>query len=585
MSHCSLMLCRGLVFLAAFLLASAARGQTPLDSLGALVRDGHLTVEADLQPGRILMRPAWTLEVEGTPRARIQAEAREGRVEKLDFSVQGGRLIVRGQGLRPKVTIESLHFDSRKGITGLSFHGLGIWRPIVAIFGGIARSAVGKLEFRTDVPSVLRGQIFGAPSAFSAQAFLDVLREARIVEMTLTAFEGRSVVFPPFLEFRTAAHSETGKAFKLDVDRGVFRPGHGGEPDFFEFAGRLEGEFEAGAMSFGKDRAGFSCGRIEGGSFQAKNGEDGNLETAVAASRFSLELSSGHLEVPGGLGVDLAEGSRFAVADLRVAPSGLFSGVVDLDLAGRTGAIAREGARLSATGVSVRASGLRVTENRASGPAEVSFDYFLKYTLVVHYPIKGVPEKRVPLDFHGPFVARLELSDAGAEGGEVRGDYSFKAPWPPIETAALETLAAKWTQDVVIGNVNFTLAPKRFRPCGNDCFLLGFAFTAEKKKKDGSFFRQYCEPQGRANLFLDKQARAFILRDVRVQTHCRGVVGWVANLVAPLLAKTYSETVLFRMPEDLPLTIEHVQAGAEWITIAGDIDWKTSAVRPSAGLR
>ena len=80
---------------------------------------------------------------------------------------------MRGRGLRPKVSIESLEFESPKGDHGLSSsRGIGIWKPIVAIFGGIARSSVRKLELRTDVPSVLKGEILGGkkPAATPAAA-------------------------------------------------------------------------------------------------------------------------------------------------------------------------------------------------------------------------------------------------------------------------------------------------------------------------------------------------------------------------------------------------------------------------------
>ncbi len=90
-----------------------------------------------------------------------------------------------------------------------------------------------------------------------------------------------------------------------------------------------------------------------------------------------------------------------------------------------------------------------------------------------------------------------------------------------------------------------------------------------------SLFRQSCEPGGKADLFIDKEARAAILRNVRVETHCeKGIVGWVVNLIAPLLAKTYSDPVLFRMPAGLPLTVESVRGDMEWIEIGGQIDWK-----------
>jgi hypothetical protein len=100
----------------------------------------------------------------------------------------------------------------------------------------------------------------------------------------------------------------------------------------------------------------------------------------------------------------------------------------------------------------------------------------------------------------------------------------FKAPWQPIETAALEVLAAKWRQEFAIGAVDFTLSPKLFRPCGPNCFKLGFEFTAEKKQTKESIFRQFCAPAGEADLHIDKASRARILGNIRVETHCEGKV-------------------------------------------------------------
>ncbi|HEV2064783.1 MAG TPA: hypothetical protein VGS00_09585 [Thermoanaerobaculia bacterium] len=565
----------------------------PLDELGAIVKDGRLSIEADLQAGRMQATPAWAIEVQGAPTAKVVAEARAGKIEKLHFGVEGGRLIARGEGLRPKVSVESLDFESPAGIQNLKFHGIGIWRPIVAVFGGIGRSAVSHLALRTDVPSVLKGDIFGKPAAAPLAApgppgaglepsFLELVREVRIVEMTLTAFEGRTVSFEPFIEFSAATDPKPGDVLRLTIDRGVFHPGRGGLPPDFRVAGRLDGAFEQGAMAFGKDRAAFSRGRIEGGSFHAESGEGGRVATSVAAAKLGLELSSGDFEVPGGLRVALAEGSRFSASGLTVAPSGSFSGVLDFDLIGKTGALARQGTSLSAANLSVRSSGLTVTNNRATGPVSIAFDYLLRYTLVVKYPIASVAEKRVPLEFQGPFSAQLDLVEAGGDDGEVRGDYVFKAPWPPIEKAALEVLAAKWRQDVAVKNVDFSLEPRLFRPCGGDCFQLAFGFTAEKKQRKGSLFKQLCEPVGQAKLFIDRDERAFILRDVKVEAHCKGAMGWVVNLVAPLLARTYSDTVLFKMPPDLPLTIDKVQGGVEWLSISGGFDWKARGARPAA---
>ena len=111
----------------------------------------------------------------------------------------------------------------------------------------------------------------------------------------------------------------------------------------------------------------------------------------------------------------------------------------------------------------------------------MTFDYQLEYPFVVKYPIAEIPEKRLDLDFHGPFATNLTLKDAGGKDGEVTGTYVFKAPWDPIEQAALAALEAKWQQDLAIKHVDFTIVPKVFRPCGETCFTLGIEVTAEKR--------------------------------------------------------------------------------------------------------
>ncbi len=592
-------------FLSGLLAAAGAIAQTPapaapepslLDSLGAVAKDGHLAIEADLEAGKMAVQPKYDLEVEGSPLAKVSAQALGGVVTKMHFDISGGRLVVRGKGLRPKVEIESLDFESPKGITGLKFCGLGLWRPIVAIFGGLARSAAGKLALKTDIPSVLRGEILGAKTPASGSAapapppagaspgrsFLDLVREVRVLDLTLTAFEGKPIAFPPFIEMTTASAPRQGEALSISIAKGVFRPGHGGAAAEYDFPGRLDGEFEKGSMEFGNDRAAFSRGRISGGSFRARSGGDGKLRTSVSARRLAVDFESGDFEVPGGVRVALAEGSRFSVANLEVTPERLFSGVVDLDFNGKTGVLAREGAKLSAENVTVRSSGLRIVAGRATGAVEMTFDYLLRYPFTVRYPVKEIAPRTLDLKFQGPFAAKLELNEAGGPAGEVRGDYTFKAPWPPVEAVVLEVLRARWTQDVAIKRVNFDLEGRRFRPCGTSCFELGFTFTAEKKNRTTSLFRQYCEPLGKAELVLDGPNRSFLLHDLKVETHCKGVVGWIVNFIAPLLAKTYSDMVIFQIPADVPLSIDRVLAGAEWIKIDGQFDWKARGAKPAA---
>src|SRR5262245_46332233 len=262
---------------------------------------------------------------------------------------------------------------------------------------------------------------------------------------------------------------------------------------------------------------------------------------------------------------------------MKVTSGVKFSVLVMLNLAGKTGDLSRKGATLSASDIKVKTPGLTIVDGKATGPVEISLDYQLEYPFVVKYPIKEVPEKKLMLDFHGPFASSLNLKDAGGDEGEVTGTYVFKAPWDPIEQAALAALEAKWQQDLAIKNVDFSITPKMFRPCGESCFTLGIEVTAEKRSQTNrlkKLFYQYCAPVGKANLFVDKPNRAFILKDLKIETHCKGVIGWVVNFLTPLLTKTYGDMKLFQMPPDLPLTVDTVRGGAHLVEIGGTIDYQ-----------
>ena len=63
-----------------------------------------------------------------------------------------------------------------------------------------------------------------------------------------------------------------------------------------------------------------------------------------------------------------------------------------------------------------------------------------------------------------------------------------------------------------------------------------------------NLFSQFCAPVGRANLFVDKAERSFVLKDVKIETHCKGVVGFVVNFLTPFLTKSYTDMKLFRCP-------------------------------------
>jgi len=575
-----------------------------LDNIGKLVKDGRIGIEADLLQGKMPVIPKYMLEVQGAPTTSVDVDARDGKVDKFKFGVKNGRLIVRGQGLRPRLWIEGLEYQDPKGLTEMKLHGIGIWKPILAIFGGIARSAVRKLPLNTDIPSVMKGEILGGKKATPATtpvtappqptptpaetvpgaapaptpSFMDLVREVRINEMVVTAWPGKPMALRPFVSFETAAQPK-GEAMKVSVEKGIFRPGHEGAHNYMDFHGHLDGEIENGDMSFQENSCSIAHGEIRKGEFEAKTGEDGKLATELSAATLAFELSAGKFAVPGGMSVELDAGSTFEVDALHVTSDGVFSGVAKLDIAGKTGELSRNGATISASDIKVKTPGLKIVENKATGPVEVSFDYKLEYPFEVKYPIKEIPVKKLDLDFHGPFAAKLALDGAGKDEGEVTGTYVFKAPWDPIEQAALAALEAKWQQDLAIKNVDFAIVPKMFRPCGDTCFTLGIEVTAEKRSSTNrlkKLFSQVCAPIGKANLFIDKAERAFVLKDIKIETHCKGVVGWFVNFLAPFLTKNYGDMKIFQMPPDLPLTVDSVRAGVHLVEIAGSIDYNVA---------
>ena len=93
-------------------------------------------------------------------------------------------------------------------------------------------------------------------------------------------------------------------------------------------------------------------------------------------------------------------------------------------------------------------------------------------------------------------------------------------------------------------------------------------------------FSQFCAPVGKANLFIDKAERAFVLKDLKIETHCKGIVGWFVNFLTPLLTKTYGDMKLFQMPPSVPLTVDSVRGGAQLVEIAGSIDWTAAKGKP-----
>jgi len=575
-----------------------------LDQIGGCVESGKLNVEIDLLEGRVPAAEKWLVETTGQPLVKIAAQARQGRVERLEVGVSNGKLLVAGKGLRPKVYVESLAFEDGKGITEVKVHGKGVWKPLVAIFRGLAMSAVNKLQLRTDVPSVMRGEILasstakppkeGAPAATPTPApgggpsaagpsFLTLVKEARIQDSEFVAFGGKPLGFADLVHFETAANPKAGVPLRVAVDRASFRPGQGsGAGAQITASGRVEGEVENGAVGFGESRGTFSHGELKGGTFEVAMGEAGNVEARIGASAFGVDLISGELHLPGGTEIDLDAPSHIEFHDLRMEPDRRYSAVLDAELTGNVGRITQGASQVSASNVKVRIQKARIETGHATGDMEMSFEYRLDYMLVVHYPVKEVGEKKVPLVFQGPFQLRVHYENASKNTGSLTGEYDFKVPWPPIETAALEVLKARWTEDVTpaLRKVSFDIEPKHFTPCGDQCFLLELGVIAEKKSgKKKSLFRQICEPQGRADLVVDAPSRSFQLKNIRLETHCKGVAGWFINFLTPLLTKTYGDMTLFKMPDNIPFAIEKVGTGANWVAISGTLDWQRDAAR------
>jgi hypothetical protein len=586
----------------------ASDSRAMIDALGECVESGRLAVDVDFLEGNFPAAPAWTVEAHGPPRAAITAEAAAGRVKKLDASIGAGQLLVRGRGLRPKVYVESFSFEDGKGVTEAKFRGKGIWRPIVSIFHGVAMSALRKLQLNTDIPSVLRGEILGArkttpkgggpPEATPAPApeqaaiaptppppsFLDLVEEVRIRDSSIVAFPGKPLGLGEMVHFQTAKESRGEFPLRVTVDKGSFRPGHGGVAARIELAGRVDGEIEDGDFAFAANRVTFSHGELRGGTYRVRSEDSGKFQTELGASSFGLDLTSGDFRVPGGPEVSVSQPSRLGFRDLHLAPDGTYSAVLDADLYGKTGRLARAGSVISASDIHVRTFGTRVKKGRADGDVDLQFTYRVEYPLVIDYPVEELGVRRVPLLFEGPFRTQLHFENAGLDEGTVTGDYSFKVPWPPVEQAAVELLRARWQQDIkaVVRKVDFTIEPRRFGPCGGTCFLVELGVTAEKKRSSGkSLFKQICEPEGRADLVVDPASRSFVLRNIKVQPKCKGVVGWVVNFIAPFVTKTYTDMTVFQMPAGLPFTIESVGSGANYVSIAGRVDFEVPASKPA----
>lgn len=586
------------------LLATPVRAEL-LDDLGPAIRGGHVVLELALRPGAVPVAPAWSLVVVGSPVGTAVLDANDGKVSGLHLAVDGGELILVGKGLRPDVVLQSVDADASGVVTAARFHGRGAGRPIVALFRGLAMRSIRKLRFHTGIAELLRGDLLAkersaAPAAASAvpaastpppaatpapaagaappaPGFMDLIEEVRVDGSHLTAFAGRRLAFGKVLGFEIGEGAEP---LRLDVDSLRFRParagsaatGAAGVPATYRVRGGLAGRLAKGELAWGPDLLSFASGELAGGRFEL----DSEGTASVTASLLTLRLSQGRFRAPVGVTVDLADGSSFAARDLSWS-GGKLSALVDLDVSGKTGSFARQGSRLTLQDARLRCQGLRIDANRASGSVDLEFDYTLLYPLSVKYPMPGLEERHVDLEFRGPFTARIDLEDVGGDDGKASGVYRFKAPWAPVEKAAFEVLRARWQQDVPgVKKVAFQLEPERFVPCGGDCFLARFRIRVEKEVTKTRRLTLDCVPEGSASLVVDKESRTFLLKGVKIRPQCKGLLGKAVDLIAPLVTKSYEDLVLFKLPEDAPFAIDAVTSGEDWIEVSGRLAWEAA---------
>jgi hypothetical protein len=553
--------------------APAPSESDPFEGLAGSIEGGEINVEVDLRDGRVALAPGWSIEFSGSPMLTMQTVAAGGEVDRIEARVASGQIVVAGRGLRPKIRIEAMRFERGRGIVDARFQGLGIWRPITEIVRSVAMNAVRKIRFKTDIPSLMRGDVMEGVRTRSnpdPPSFLGLVGEARIRPSSLSAFPGRIVTFANRLSFRTA---RAPRSVRLTIESAAFRPARGDEPAAFEAAGRLDGEIEQGSLFLSGSRSEFSRGRLEAGRFSLRSTPAG-AERTIRVGLLSLELTSGRFRVPGGPVVSLEAPSRVSLRDFTVRSDGGYSGVLAMQWTGTVGSIQRAGTTVAARRVTVRAPRLLVSDGKATGDVELEFDYDVGHLLSVANPAQDHAARDVPLSFRGPFSARLHLQNAGADSGSVTGEYSFKVPWDIIEKVALETLRARWVfKAPVVSRVTFAVEPRRLASCGETCFLLDLEANAEVSAGPG-IFRQTCAPRGTASLFVDTGTRTLLLKDIRVDPRCEGFIGRVVNFLSPLVTKKIRDLVLFRMPRDLPFTVERVRSAMGWIAISGRVNYE-----------
>src|SRR4030088_41476 len=96
-----------------------------LDQLPPAIRSGRLAIDVEFRPGKSPMARDWSLETSGAPSAHLAMEVGEGRVQSLDYRVDGGDLVFVGRGLRPSVVGQGNSTGAEGKMTKDRFHSRG----------------------------------------------------------------------------------------------------------------------------------------------------------------------------------------------------------------------------------------------------------------------------------------------------------------------------------------------------------------------------------------------------------------------------------------------------------------------------
>src|SRR6202162_6199704 len=139
--------------------AVSSPGGSLLDQLAPAIRSGRLAIDVEFGRGKSPMARNWSLETFGAPAAHLAMEVAEGRVQSLDYRVDGGDLVFVGRGLRPSVVVQEISTNAEGRLTKALFHGRGLMRPIVALLRPLLRSSLEKLRVHTEVAGLLRRHI------------------------------------------------------------------------------------------------------------------------------------------------------------------------------------------------------------------------------------------------------------------------------------------------------------------------------------------------------------------------------------------------------------------------------------------